>query len=238
MPSALTPYYSLARSYGGAVVQVGVAPEHYVGKVGAVGAVGVGEGKLGGGFALGLDALAHAAALEFGMLCGSHAQGPVLRLYARRLLAALAAFDAAAAPTTLVAAVLFARRFVAKAKVAEASQGLEFRLLTTALMVAVKVLDDRALVRSAEWLKVCNVVCLDIKQLSTMEREFLKAIDYNVAVDCNTLTHTANAMADSVLDSWRAQGLSLNTPVLSASSPGHVRVAVNILRQVSADLKA
>ncbi|KAJ3071786.1 hypothetical protein HDU98_004790 [Podochytrium sp. JEL0797] len=124
--------------------------------------------------------------------------------FAQRLLAQLATHSSPAdALAALLAAVLFAKRFLATQAIATASQGFAFRLLATSLMVAVKIADDTHLVRSKEWISICENDDLSLNEMANMEREFLKAIDYNVSTPPAELKDLANALLDMFEDSNR-----------------------------------
>ncbi|KAJ3200614.1 hypothetical protein HDU82_008750 [Entophlyctis luteolus] len=144
----------------------------------------------------------------------------VFALYVKRLLTALVApssnttskpqLPAAAAAAENEAAIklclsvavslLFLQRFVlaTSASTSASTSGLEFRLFTVALMVAVKLLEDQCLVRNREWVLVCGKLHLSNQQLAAMEREFLAALDFSLDTPASQVNEVVRMLADEL----------------------------------------
>ncbi|KAJ3021416.1 UNVERIFIED_CONTAM: hypothetical protein HDU68_009626 [Siphonaria sp. JEL0065] len=168
------------------------------------------------------DALALLATLSFsGLGLVETATATVFNLFGRRLFA-----NSGTGGLVLLCAVVYVRRFIAKSGSVKTTQGIEFRLLAVALMLAFKMCEDNVLVRSAEWVHVCGSLHLDVKMLQAMEREFLIAIDYDVLLKGDELKLLVSSLATLVHANHRSS---------SIDSVAVTRSALKILNQISAN---
>ncbi|KAJ3018440.1 UNVERIFIED_CONTAM: hypothetical protein HDU68_011148 [Siphonaria sp. JEL0065] len=171
------------------------------------------------------EALALLATLSFaGLGLVEKATVKVLNLFARRLFA-----NSRTGGLVLLCAVVYVHRFIAKCGSVKTTQGIEFRLLAVALMLAFKMCEDNVLVRSAEWVHVCGSLHLDVKMLQAMERELLIAIDYDVLLKGDELKLLVSSLATLVHANHRSSSTD------SVGSVAASRLALEILNQISAN---